>query len=106
MHKRKNFVVCLLFTMLCLLLAGCQTPRAPTWHVHATTREVLQAKQVNPPLSGTNYVLCQNCVHYSRLLPPPQKVAKGAVHHKKGLPHGKPVLTKTMEIKKHEKSCQ
>lgn len=105
MLKRRIMLVALFTLASATLLSSCQTQRAPTWRVTATTSPVLQVKQINYPLSGTNYVLCRNCVHYNRVSLTPKKRARAVVRTKKRLHCRKPIVTQPLE-KKHEKSCR
>lgn len=55
-------MICVCATLLC----GCtQRPTLPYWSTQ--TQPTLQAKQVNRPDSGQNYVLCAQCVHITPL---------------------------------------
>ena len=51
-----------------LLLSGCaeKTP-LPVWKITATTKSLLQTKQVNSPVSGKNYILCAHCVKITKI---------------------------------------
>lgn len=53
--------------LVLVMLTGCSSHHLPAWQITATQKPLLQVKQVNTPLGGTNYVMCNNCVGYSKL---------------------------------------
>lgn len=70
MVNRQRLVTLMLLAMMLFitgLLGACSSNKAPTWSLTATEKPGLQAKQINTPLAGTNYILCEKCVHYDRL---------------------------------------
>lgn len=50
-----------------VLLSACASNHAPTWSITATEKPALQAKQISTPFEGSNYVLCEHCLHYTKL---------------------------------------